>query len=79
MEKLWSKVQGARRSAKSGTAKALNRAIAAALAAVTSEDGGGRFAAQLSKEQYQELRPKSGEQMFVELKNLKVFSDDYSI
>ena len=79
MEKLWSKVQGARRSAKSGTAKALNRAIAAALAAVTSEDGGGRFAAHLIREKYQELRPQAGERVFVELKRVKVFSDDYSI
>jgi hypothetical protein len=34
---------------------------------------------QLSKELFQELSPKPGEQVFVELKNVKVFSDDYSI
>jgi sulfate transport system ATP-binding protein len=41
--------------------------------------GGGQFAAQLSKEEFQQLQPKAGEQMFVELKNVKVFSEDYSI
>jgi hypothetical protein len=34
---------------------------------------------QLSKEQYQALQPKPGEQVFVELRNLKIFADDYSI
>lgn len=42
-------------------------------------DGGGQFAAQLSKEEFQQLQPKAGEQVFVELKNVKVFSDDFSI
>jgi sulfate transport system ATP-binding protein len=42
-------------------------------------DGGGPFAAQMSKEEFQQLQPKAGESVFVELKNLKVFSDDYSI
>ena len=41
--------------------------------------GGGHFAAQLSKEEFQHLQPKAGEQVFVELKNVKVFADDYSI
>jgi sulfate transport system ATP-binding protein len=41
--------------------------------------GGGQFTAQLSKEEYQQLQPKAGEQVFVELKKVKVFSDDYSI
>ncbi|MGH7990968.1 MAG: sulfate/molybdate ABC transporter ATP-binding protein, partial [Limisphaerales bacterium] len=40
---------------------------------------GGQFAAQLSKEEFQQLQPKVGEQVFVELKNVKIFSDDYSI
>ena len=40
---------------------------------------GGQFAAQLSKEEFQQLRPKPGEQVFVELKNVKIFSEDYSI
>jgi sulfate transport system ATP-binding protein len=40
---------------------------------------GGPFAAQLSKEEFQLLQPKAGEQMFVELKKLKVFPEDYSI
>jgi sulfate transport system ATP-binding protein len=40
---------------------------------------GGLFTAQLSKEEYQALQPKPGEQVFVELKNVKVFGDDYSI
>jgi hypothetical protein len=41
--------------------------------------GGGPFAAQLSKEEFQQLQPKPGEQMFVELKKMKVFPEDYSI
>jgi sulfate transport system ATP-binding protein len=42
-------------------------------------DGGGTFTVQLSKEQFQELLPKPGEQVFVELKNVRVFAEDYSI
>jgi sulfate transport system ATP-binding protein len=42
-------------------------------------DGGDHFTVQLSKEQFRDLQPKNGEQVFVELKNVKVFSDDYSI
>ena len=42
-------------------------------------DSGENFTVQLGKEQFQELQPKVGEQVFVELKNVKVFSDDYSI
>ena len=42
-------------------------------------DGGGQFTVQLSKEEFQQLQPKPGEQVFVELKNVKVFSEDYSI
>jgi len=38
-----------------------------------------RFAAQLSKEEFQQLQPKAGEQVFVELKNVKIFSEDFSI
>jgi len=34
---------------------------------------------QLSKEEFQQLQPKAGEQVFVELKNVRVFSEDYSI
>jgi sulfate transport system ATP-binding protein len=41
--------------------------------------GGGQFSAQMSKEEFQQLQPKAGEQVFVELKNVKIFSDDYSI
>jgi sulfate transport system ATP-binding protein len=41
--------------------------------------GGGHFSAQMSKEEFQQLQPKAGEQVFVELKHVKVFSDDYSI
>ena len=40
---------------------------------------GGQFSAQLSKEEFQQLQPRPGEQVYVELKNVKVFSDDYSI
>ena len=42
-------------------------------------DGGGVFTVQLSKEEFQVLQPKVGEQVFVALRNVKVFSDDYSI
>ncbi len=42
-------------------------------------DSGEQFAVQLSKEQYQQLQPKPGDQVFVELRNVKIFSDDYSI
>ena len=42
-------------------------------------DGRGQFTAQLSKEEFQQLQLKAGEQVFVELKNVKVFSDDFSI
>ena len=40
---------------------------------------GGHFTAHLSKEEYQALQPKAGEEVFVELKNVKIFTDDYSI
>jgi len=40
---------------------------------------GGQFTAQLSKEEFQQLRPKPGEQVYVELKKVKVFPEDYSI
>jgi sulfate transport system ATP-binding protein len=42
-------------------------------------DSGEQFTVQLSKELFQELQPKPGEQVFVELKNVKIFADDYSI
>jgi sulfate/thiosulfate transport system ATP-binding protein len=42
-------------------------------------DSGEIFTVQLSKESFQELSPKAGERVFVELKNVKIFSDDYSI
>jgi sulfate transport system ATP-binding protein len=42
-------------------------------------NGGGQFAAQLSKEEFQQLQPKAGEQVYVELKKVKIFSEDYSI
>ena len=42
-------------------------------------DSGELFTVQLSKEQFQELAPKPGEPVFVELKNVKIFADDYSI
>jgi sulfate transport system ATP-binding protein len=40
---------------------------------------GGQFSAQLSKEEFQQLQPKAGEHVFVELKKVKIFSEDYSI
>jgi sulfate transport system ATP-binding protein len=42
-------------------------------------DGSGQFTAQLSKEEFQQLQLKAGEQVFVELKNVKIFADDFSI
>jgi sulfate transport system ATP-binding protein len=42
-------------------------------------DNGGQFTAQLGKEEFQQLQLKAGENVFVELKNVKVFSDDFSI
>jgi sulfate transport system ATP-binding protein len=42
-------------------------------------DGGGAFTVQLSQEQFQELKPKTGEQVFVELKNVRVFAENYSM
>ena len=44
IEKMWSKVKAWLRAAKARTATALNKAIASALAAVTSEDAAGWFA-----------------------------------
>jgi sulfate transport system ATP-binding protein len=43
------------------------------------QDSGEVFTVQLSKELFQELQPKAGETVFVELKNVRVFADDYSI
>jgi sulfate transport system ATP-binding protein len=42
-------------------------------------DGGGQFTAQLSKEEFQQLQLKAGDQVFVELKNVKIFPEDFSI
>ncbi len=42
-------------------------------------DGGDRFMAQLSKDEFQRLLPKNGEIVFVELMNVRVFGDDFSI
>ena len=42
-------------------------------------DSGEPFSVQLSKEEFQQLQPRAGEQVFVQLRNVKVFSDDYSI
>jgi transposase len=44
IEKMWSKVKAALRSAKARTRTALNRAIAAALSSVTPQDAAGWFA-----------------------------------
>ena len=37
------------------------------------------FTVQLGKEEFQQLQPRAGEQVLVELRNVKVFTDDYSI
>ncbi len=42
-------------------------------------DTGGQFTVQLSKEQFQQLQLKAGEQVYVELRNVKIFTEDYSI
>ncbi|MCL6591447.1 MAG: sulfate ABC transporter ATP-binding protein [Firmicutes bacterium] len=42
-------------------------------------DTGDLIEAEISKERYKQLRLKIGERVFVELPNLKVFTEDYSI
>jgi sulfate transport system ATP-binding protein len=42
-------------------------------------DDGSSFGVQLSKEQFRELQPQVGETLFVELRNVRVFGEDYSI
>ena len=42
-------------------------------------DGSGPFTVQLAKEEFQRLQLKAGEEIFVELKNVKIFPDDFSI
>ncbi|HEU5070215.1 MAG TPA: sulfate ABC transporter ATP-binding protein [Verrucomicrobiae bacterium] len=42
-------------------------------------DNGSPFVVQLSKEQFREFSPKLGETLFVELRNIRVFPEDYSI
>jgi sulfate transport system ATP-binding protein len=42
-------------------------------------DGGGQFTAQLGKEEFQQLQLKAGDRVFVELKNVKIFPEDFSI
>jgi ABC-type sulfate/molybdate transport systems ATPase subunit len=42
-------------------------------------DSHEHFTVQLSKEQFRGLQPQPGEELFVELRNVKVFPEDYSI
>jgi sulfate transport system ATP-binding protein len=42
-------------------------------------DDGGRFAVELTKEESRELPLEPSSQVFVELRNVRVFADDYSI
>jgi sulfate transport system ATP-binding protein len=42
-------------------------------------DNGEPFTAQLSKDQFHELNPQPGDHVYVELQNVKVFPEDYSI
>jgi sulfate transport system ATP-binding protein len=42
-------------------------------------DSHEKFTVQLSQEQFQQLQLKAGETVFVELRNVKVFAEDYSI
>jgi sulfate transport system ATP-binding protein len=62
-------------------ARVIRSNAAGPLASIELErlDSHEQFTVQLSKEEFQQLLPKAGEQVFVELRNVKVFSDDYSI
>ena len=42
-------------------------------------DDQSRFAVQLSQDQFRQLRPATGEILFVELQRVRVFAEDYSI
>jgi sulfate transport system ATP-binding protein len=42
-------------------------------------DDGSTFGVQLSKDQFRELQPQAGEILFVELRHVRVFGEDYSI
>ena len=42
-------------------------------------DDGGRFAAELTREESREVELRPGARVFVELKNVRVFGGDYSI
>ncbi len=42
-------------------------------------DSHEHFTVHLSKEQFRELQPRPGEELFVELQKVKIFPDDYSI
>jgi sulfate transport system ATP-binding protein len=42
-------------------------------------EGGGTFTAQLTKEQFEELKPETGGRVYVELQNVKFFGEEYSI
>jgi sulfate transport system ATP-binding protein len=42
-------------------------------------DDGAPFGVQLSKDEFRELQPKAGETLFVELRKVRVFGEDYSI
>jgi sulfate transport system ATP-binding protein len=42
-------------------------------------DSGEQFVVQLTKEQFRQLNPQPGEQVFVEFQNVKIFPEDYSI
>ncbi|MGH7940866.1 MAG: sulfate/molybdate ABC transporter ATP-binding protein [Limisphaerales bacterium] len=42
-------------------------------------DSSETFTAQLTKDRFQELNPHPGERVYVELRNVKVFPEDYSI
>ena len=71
----------AQNGAHSFPARVLRCHAAGAVATLELErlDGQGAFTAQLSKDEYQQLTPKVGDQVFVELRNVRLFSEDYSI
>ncbi|HEY3932465.1 MAG TPA: sulfate/molybdate ABC transporter ATP-binding protein [Verrucomicrobiae bacterium] len=67
------------RSAFAACVKHFNAVGPSATLELKRVDSGERFTVRLSKEEFQQLQPREGERVFVELKNVKVFPEDYSI
>jgi sulfate transport system ATP-binding protein len=66
---------------KSFPARVVRRNTAGPLATLNLErlDDGGEFTVQMSQEHFQALAPRIGETVLVELKNVRVFAEGYSI